>query len=594
MLSNTDINRFDPRAASLLLAGGMCLIPFLQPRHMPPIGTFYDEWLAIALGLAAIALTAGARRNTLTHVPALVVCLALFALALFARALSGLPGYPQSSLLWGIYVLFAALVVMLGRDFAVQLGQERACDVLATFLLAGALANSIACVLQIVGIPRALDSFVSHLNGTRAIGNVGQANLYANYLALGEASLTYLFVRGKIRVVAAVACGALLVVTAALAASRASMLYSVGFAFLAYIAARQRDDGQMRKLVRAAFALAACVIVAQWLVPVGVNSLGFHIEGGFERNVASEWDGPVRDEASHLRLVAWEQAWRMFVTAPWIGVGPNAFAGVAFAHGLPPEMAGNQVWTSPHNLVLHLLAETGLIGAGLVCFGVFTWIRKSAGQFWQAPDLAQWLLLACAGVECVHALLEYSLLYAHFLALTALVMGVGAGGSWGISIRAPAMRAIFASSAVAGAIVLGTTLAAYLKFDLASPVATGRSLASDHDLVLDRNSLAQLGAGLLAPRAELWLFLAFPLNNAELKEKVAVGDRVLQFWPSPDVVARQSIFLALAGRRDEAVSLLKKGIRTFRNRSGAIAKTVEVAPREAREMLQEALPAPNP
>ena len=350
----------------------------------------------------------------------------------------------------------------------------------------------------------------------------------------------------------------------------------------------------MRRLARAAFTLAACVIVAQWLVPVGMNSLGFQIEGGFERNAASEWAGPVRDEATHLRLVAWEQAWRMFMTAPWIGIGPNAFAGAAFAHGLPPEMAGNQVWTSPHNLVLHLLAETGLIGAGLVCLGVLAWIRKSAGLFWRNPDLAQWLLLACAGVECVHALLEYSLLYAHFLAITALVMGVGAGGSWGASIRPFAMRAIFASSAVAGAILLGTTLAAYLKFDLASPVATGRSLASDHDVALDRNSLAQLGAGLLAPRAELWLFLAFPLNNTELKEKVAVGDRVLRFWPSRDVVVRQSIFLALAGRRDEAVALLKQGVRTFRNRSKAIAETVGAAPREAREVLQEALPAPSP
>lgn len=184
---------------------------------------------------------------------------------------------------------------MLGRDFAVQFGQERVCDVLAAFLLAGALANSNVCVMQIVSIPRELDSFVSHLNGMRAIGNIWQANLYANYLALGEASLVYLFARGKIDGMAAIACGALLVVTAALAASRASTLYSAGFAFLAYVAIRCSDDVQMRRLARAAFTLAAFVIVAQWLVPIGMNSLGFQIEGGFERNAASEWAGPVRD-----------------------------------------------------------------------------------------------------------------------------------------------------------------------------------------------------------------------------------------------------------------------------------------------------------
>ena len=129
--------------------------------------------------------------------------------------------------------------------------------------------------------------------------------------------------------------------------------------------------------------------------------------------------------------------------------------------------------------------------------------------------------------------------------------------------------------------LLAVTLDAYLKFDLASPVAAGRSLASDHDVALDRNSLARLSEGLLAPRAELWLFLALPLNATDLAEKVAIGNRVLRFWPSRDVVVRQSIFLALAGRHDEAVTLLKQGVRTFRTRDKEIAESVQAAPSEA-------------
>jgi O-antigen ligase len=589
-MSNVSTKRFDPRAAGLLLAGGMCVIPFLQPRHMPPIGTFYDEWLAFAFGVAAMALTACARRNSATRMPTLILYLVFFSLALFARAICELSGYAQSSLLWGIYVLFAALLVALGSDFAAQFGQERVCDALATFLLAGALANSIAGVLQVVSIPREIDSFVSHLSGMRAIGNVGQANLYANYLALGEASLVYLFSRNKIGKMATLFGGSVLVGAGALAASRGYVLYGLGSALLAYFAIRRRRDAEIQRLLLAAVILATSIILAQWLVPVGMKLLGFQLEGGFQRNTLSEWNGPLSDVTTHLRLVAWDLAWQMFTAAPWIGVGPNAFAGAAFAHGLPPEMA-DEVWTSPHNLILHLLAETGLVGAGLVCLGVCAWIRNSAGRFWRNPDLMQWFLLACAGVEFVHALIEYSLLYAHFLAVTAFVMGVSASSSQGVSIRGFAIRAIFASSAVAGALLLGTTLLAYHQFDLASPVATGRSLASDHELARDRNSLAELGAGLLAPRAELWLFLAFPLNTTELKEKVAVGDRVLRFWPSRDVVIRQSIFLALAGRRDEAVTLLKQGLRTYRNRSKEIAATVGTAPREAREVLQQALTA---
>jgi O-antigen ligase len=588
VIGNASPTRFDPRAAGLLLAGGMCLIPFLQPRHMPPIAAFYDEWLAFGLGLVAMAFTS-AGKSGISRLPVLAICLALFALELFARATSDTPGYPQSSLLWGIYAFFAALVVMLGHDLATHFGQSRVCDLLAGFLLAGALANSIAGVLQMVGIPREIDAFVSYLRGARAIGNVGQANLYANYLALGEASLVYLFARGKIGRFAGLACGALLVGAAALAASRASVLYAVTFALLGYLAIRQQSDPQMRWVTRPALMLGLSVIVAQWLIPVAVDSLGIHMESGFQRNAPFEGDGPIPDEATHLRLVAWQLAWRMLMDAPWIGVGPDAFAGVAFTRGLPPELAGDGIWTSPHNMVLHLLAETGLLGAALICIGVFAWLRDSVRNFRQNPDPARWFLLACASVECLHALLEYSLLYAHFLALTALIMGV-AGGT-GPSIRPIARRMLFASSAVAGLVLVAATLMAYRKFDQASPVAKGRSLASDQEVARDRKSLAQLSESLLAPRTELWLFLSFALDDTGLVEKVAVGERVLRFWPSRDVVVRQSIFLALSGRHEEAVTLLKQGVRTFRGRGKEIVEMVQAAPLEAREALREALPA---
>lgn len=122
-------------------------------------------------------------------------------------------------------------------------------------------------------------------------------------------------------------------------------------------------------------------------------------------------------------------------------------------------------------------------------------------------------------------------------------------------------------------------------------VAAGRSLASDQDVTRDLNSLARLSESVLAPRAELWLFLAFPLNDIGLAEKVAVGNRVLGYWPSREVVVRLGIFLALAGRHEEAVTLLRKVDRTFRSRGKSIAETVSATPREAREVLQEALPA---
>ncbi len=49
-------------AVSLLLAGSLCLLPFLLPYHLLPIPSFQAEWLAAALGSSsAPAPRAGGR-----------------------------------------------------------------------------------------------------------------------------------------------------------------------------------------------------------------------------------------------------------------------------------------------------------------------------------------------------------------------------------------------------------------------------------------------------------------------------------------------------------------------------------------------------
>ena len=583
----TGTARFDLNGVALLLAGGMCLIPFLQPRHMPPLRAFYDGWLAFALGSAAVALLALAPRKSPLGLPVPAILLAIFAMTLAARAFGQQSAYPQSPLVWALYLAFAGMMLTLGRALSAKFGQENVCEVLAVFILAGALANAFCAALQVKGIPSAMSGFVAHTQGTRATGNVGQANLYANYLALGQASLIYLYAREKVGGLPALACGVLLVACAALAASRASPMYAAGFALLGYLLVRGRSNASTRRLYVASLVLAGAVGFAQWLVPAGIGAIGLRIEGGVFRSTPANFEGPLPDEAANLRLSAWALALKIFFNAPWMGVGPDEFAGAAFKHGLPPEMAGNQLWTSPHNLILHLLAETGMLGATLVCAALLAWLLGASRQFFRIREPSMWWLLACVGVEMLHAMLEYPLWYAHFLAVAALLMGVGATG--GIAIGPSIVRMVFGICALVGAILLSFSLGAYLKFDLASPIAAGRSLAHDKDVARDRAVLAELGNSLLAPRVETWLFLSFPLDDAGLEEKLEVGDRTMRLWPSREVAIRQTIFLALAGRNDEAVALLNACLMTFPAEQRMFVGMVESAPQRAREALEPAL-----
>ena len=574
--------RWDPRGTSLLLMAAACLLPFLQPRHFPPLRTFYDEWIALALGVGAIGFAA-ASRNLGTRVPVVALWLGAFALFLTVRALVPQLTYPQGALLWATYSLYAALLVTLAYCLVENFGREHVCEMLAVFLLAGAILNAIAGVLQVVGIPKPIDAYVSYLHGTRAIGNVGQSNLYANYLALGEASLVYLYSRGRVRMGVALAAGVLMLTGAALAAARTSTLYSIVFAILGLLALRARGEASNRRLGYAAIALAFAGVILQWLVPIWVNALGFRIEGGFDRNVSEDWDYGL-DESTSMRLLAWQLAVQIFSAAPWLGVGPGEFAGAAFSYGLSPQFAAREIMTSPHNLVLQLLSETGLVGTALVAAGIISWALRIAPAFMRAPSGPLWWVVACASVQIIHALLEYPFWYAHFLALAALVMGAGTVAP--VAVRPRALRNVFVASAVGGAVLLGVHLRDYFRFELASPVYAGRSLETDADLQRDLETLAGLRGGLFAPRAELWLFLALPYEGSKSEEKIEIGNRVMRTWPIRDVVIRQCIFLALAGRDAEATALFRKALQTFAYRHKAVQITVAAAPDKARRVLE--------
>ena len=589
----TDANsvRMDSRGASLILAGAMCLIPFLQPRHFLPIRTFYDEWLAFAFGLAALGLSVLSRKGTATRVPTLSLYLGLFSLTLALYALLRSSAYPQTALLWALYVLFAALLVILGQGYAMAFGRDRCCDLLAGFLLAGALLNAIAGVLQVAGIPPQIDSFISYLHGKRAIGNVGQSNLYANYLALGTASLIYLFVRQKIGLWPAVGAALLLLIGIALSASRTGMLY-LGYLAALSLAAPRRDRLPVVEGLRgASLAMLFTGLLLLWLVPLLLNSAGFSIEGGFRRSVPAEWIS-TQDAATGLRILAWELAWKLFSGAPLFGVGAGEFPGAAFALGLPPAMANGEVWTSPHNLILQLLAETGLSGAVPVCVGLLIWLRRSTAEFLRLQDAAIWWVAACAGIGLLHAMLEYPFWYANFLAITALILGIGATG--GLAVRPGVIRALIGGSAVAGGLVLASVLYDYVRFDLAISPSSGRSLASESEVRESRVTMRSLSHGLLAPRVELWLFLALPLDSHDLEEKLSIGRRVVRVWPSSHVVSHQAIFLALSGHNDEAVALITQGLKSSASQRARIFDYVAEAPSNARSVLQPVINATLP
>lgn len=88
-------------------------------------------------------------------------------------------------------------------------------------------------------------------------------------------------------------------------------------------------------------------------------------------------------EISQVQRVQWAQsAWNMFLSHPWLGVGPGGFAEAYAGYRVGPLTTSNTLYA--HNFVLEMMAEMGLGGflifAGIVFSVVFAGFRANMNR----------------------------------------------------------------------------------------------------------------------------------------------------------------------------------------------------------------------
>lgn len=566
------MNTISARAISLLLAGGLCLLPFLLPYHQQPVLSFFPEWLAAALGVGAALAALGGRGVSAPPLPMPARWLIGFALFLAVRSAVGEQAYPQASLLAAVYVLYAVLMIQLGANLVAALGVERVATVLAAFLLAGALANAASGVIQFYGRPALLEDFIADLHGKRAYGNIAQPNLYANYLALGEGALLFLWLRARVRTAYALAALALLVVASALSDSRSVVLYALWYAALGWMAMRLNTE--TRRLRFAVYCVAGTALAAYFAVPWINDALQLGPPGEGNRFLDSS------GEYAEPRAKAFLLALHVFGAAPIAGVGIGEFAGAAFELGLDSSLTRvGEVWTSPHNLPLHLLAETGAMGTFLALGGLCAWGWQAVRRYRADPQPALWWLIAAAGLQLVHSLVEFPLWSAHFLGVAALLAGASSTRLDTPSPAASRAGWIAATAACAAlAITLGITLRDYVRLDAARITGTTLTLAPAAQAQRDAATMRELTrGGFMAPVAELWIVLGASLDKSDLADKLAISERVARTWPANTVVVRRAIFLAFDGEAAKSRALLARAVRTFPQRREVTIEILERA-----------------
>jgi hypothetical protein len=214
--------------------------------------------------------------------------------------------------------------------------------------------------------------------------------------------------------------------------------------------------------------------------------------------------------------------------------------------------------------------------------GLWLWrrLRQSA-----TPE--GWWILTLAGAELVHSMFEFPLWYSPFLGVLALLVGLGET-RW----ITPRLQKLLPLSTVAvlafSLLTLVKTWQDYSKLWVWLYVSLGvrqgqaESLRPYTEMVLD-----QLSRSLLVAYMDLPVSSVIGIDRNNLKDKIIFHERVMRFSPTPYIVYRYVLLLALDRREAEALDLLGRAMRLYPNQIGSLLK----AAADLRERDMGAVPA---
>ena len=413
------------------------LLPFSSSLRIGPV-TGTEFILCAAVGLW---LMDGARRGSLqlfSHPVAILPLLYATVLLLSLLSAIGLAEGIAEVVKWAEFALVVALLP------AMTAGKNSIWTAVA--LIAGAVGQSILGLYQFwyqIGP----EWFVLFGRYMRASGTFRQPNPYAGYLgillpiavSLAVWAWANLFKAGKWRISglawAGYFSGAALVILAGLLASWSRGAWLAGLAALLVVVAVRSRWGMLLAVMAGTMALmagATALISATRLPP----QLQLRLQGVTDLMKPGQLlIAPVTDENFALieRLAHWVAGFRMWASAPWLGIGAGNYE-------LAYSQVNMPVWTEPlghaHNLYLNILAETGLVG--FIVFMVF-WFGL-AGWAWRCIRRdcgcgSDWCAAMAAGVLgsmtylTIHNVVDVLFVQGNYLALALPVAVLVSGAS---------------------------------------------------------------------------------------------------------------------------------------------------------------------
>ena len=379
-------------------------------------------------------------------------------------------------------------------------------------LVAGMLLNVAVAWMQYFDVERVFYPLVSQNDSDRPYGSLRQANHLATFSVIGLLAVWW-FLRERLlsaRVVVTLALVALSGV--ALSASRTGILELVVLSCFFLLWHRPDSRLEISLFVLAPIWTYALIELLQALTML----IGSELDGVRGRDMTSV----------SIRFFYWQEAWSLALLHPVAGVGWGNLGAARFFE-LPFNALSHNT-TNAHNLVLHLLAETGFATTFLVLAPVAwllwqrpPWRAKNASAQWA------WMVIAVVGL---HSMLEYPLWYMNFLIPTAFAFGVLLAAQPVATQSSPSLPEILTTSL--GVVLLLASAWAFFDYMRVASVfkEDGRASADLAEVASVQDTF------LYRYYADRALVERVPLNDSNAAEMLKVTDRLLKEGPNPLVL----------------------------------------------------------
>ncbi len=569
---------------SLLFISLMFLLPFVNIYHQLPVISFYSEWIAAILGLAALTPMLKNVAIPNLQIPQISLGFLGLILILCIQWALGMLHSSQYALLILSYLIWAFLLSLLGSQLRRELGWNKMAITLAFFLVIAGIINGGILVLQIVTRTGGTIPFLPFLD---AYGPFSQENHFANFTALATASLIYLYAKGRFSTGFFTLILVWFLLMLAVSGSRSSWLYLITFITLAFVVQKQAIK-QCKNSTATKYLLYACLtalplfalihVLTQQVAPPGLFSLTIdRIVNGIQINTPS------------ARLQIWYDSLRMFWQSPWLGIGTGEMIAKSFLLlDNPSAMAYKGMFEHSHNLFIHLMTEMGIGAFLIVVTSLAIWIRQLQ---WQELNPELWWLISLVAILGIHSMLEYPLWYAYFLGVAAILLGAGdekiiTFNTSRISgmLTARLIRTGLALVLLLGALNLSTMLLAHIKLTNAiHQTANTNTNKQDLDWVYRYT--------LLSPYVELMYAISMTIDQKNIDRQILLNQSALNFRPFSKIAYQQVVLLKLKGDSLNAKKLLKRTLMVY---PGNLKSALKSIPKEYHKDFLEILDEVDP